>query len=301
MSDYAWIIPDSDPDGRTVYACDAIPTPANGWQGQNYAGWCNTAASSAIVTATDPALSQEQRKAAYAVVIDAAAADLPYLPLFWRLDPTTGQVSEAWEHIDFNLETFSQTAELAPATATTLNTTDYAGNTGSVEVPTGAVAQSTTLSYYPLVASAYAAPQGKTLVRPFRLTAALQGVPQATFAFNTPVILTVRYDDASLSSIWDEAALNLYRWVEGTGWQPAQESCPEGQRNYQVDRATNTVVVHICHLSEYRAHRRHEARRLPAAGPQELSAAAPDQPGLHPATMDPERFLVVETSNMRLI
>ena len=228
-----------------------IPTPANGWQGQNYAGWCNAAASSAIVTATDTALSQEQRKAAYAVVIDAAAADLPYLPLFWRLDPTTGQVSEAWEHIDFNLETYSQDAELAPATATTLNTTDYAGNTGSVEVPAGAVAQNTTLSYYPLVASAYAAPQGKTLVRPFRLTAALQGVPQPTFEFNTPVILTVRYDDASLSSIWDEAALNLYRWVEGTGWQPAQESCPEGQRNYQVDRATNTVVVHICHLSEF--------------------------------------------------
>ncbi len=72
-----------------------------------------------------------------------------------------------------------RTAELAPATATTLNTTDYAGNTGSVEVPAGAVAQNTTLSYYPLVASAYAAPQGKTLVRPFRLTAALQGVPQA--------------------------------------------------------------------------------------------------------------------------
>ena len=61
----------------------------------------------------------------------------------------------------------------------------------------------------------------------------------------------MRYDDASLSSIWDEAALNLYRWVEGTGWQPAQESCPEGQRYYHVDRAANTVVVHICHLSEF--------------------------------------------------
>ena len=135
-------------------------------------------------------------------------------------DPTTGQVSEAWEHIDFNLETYSQDAELTPATARTLNTTDYVGNAGSVEVPAGAVAQSTTLSYYPLVASAYAAPQGKTLVRPFRLTAALQGVPQAAFAFNTPVILTVRYDDASLSSIWDEAALDLYRWVRAQGGSP---------------------------------------------------------------------------------
>jgi len=250
LSDFAWMIPDSEPAGQTIYACDQIPTPVNGWQGENFPGWCNASASTAITTATNTALGQTERKAAYAVVINAAATDLPQLPLFWR-DDGTGHPSETWEHIDFNLETYSQDAELAPTTATTLNTTDYAGNAGSVEVPAGAVAQNTTLSYYPLVASAYAAPQGKTLVRPFRLTAALQGVPQAAFAFNTPVILTVRYDDASLSSIWDEAALNLYRWVEGTGWQPAQESCPEGQRNYQVDRATNTVVVHICHLSEF--------------------------------------------------
>ena len=250
LSEFAWVIPDSNPDGETVYACNKIPTPANGWQGQNYASWCNTAASNAIGTATDETRNQAQRKAAYGIVIDAVASELPQLPIFWR-DDGTGQPSELWEHIDFNLETFAQTAELAPATATTLNTTDYVGNTGSVEVPAGAVAQSTTLSYYPLVASTYEAPQNKTLVRPFRLTAALQGVPQATFAFNTPVILTVRYDDASLSSIWDEAALNLYRWVEGTGWQPAQESCPEGQRYYHVDRAANVVEVNICHLSEY--------------------------------------------------
>ncbi len=227
--------------------------------------------------------------------------ELPHLPLFWR-DDGTGQPSETYEHIDFNLETFAQTAELAPATATTLNTTDYAGNAGSVEVPTGAVAQNTTLSYYPLVASAYAAPQGKTLVRPFRLTAALQGVPQATFAFNTPVILTVRYDDASLSSIWDEAALNLYRWVEGTGWQPAQESCPEGQRYYQVDRATNTVVVHICHLSEFAlmGGTKHVVY-LPLVlknYPQPLRINLSS----YPATMDPQKgSWVNETSNMRLI
>jgi peptide/nickel transport system substrate-binding protein len=250
LGEFAWIMPDTEPEGRELYACDQIPTPANGWRGQNYPGWCSAEASVAIVTATDTAVSQALRRAAYAVVIDAAAAELPSLPLFWR-DDGTGNPSETYEHIDFNLETFSQDAELAPATATTLNTADYAGNAGSVEVPAGAVAQDTTLSYYPLIASAYAAPQGKTLVSPFRLTAVVQGVPQTTFTFITPVILTVRYDDASLSSIWDEAALNLYRWVAGTGWRPAQESCPEDQRYYHVDRATNTVQVHICHLNEY--------------------------------------------------
>jgi hypothetical protein len=232
-----------------MYACDQIPAPANGWKGQNFPGWCNAAASAAIVTATDTALSQTQRKAAYAVVIDAAAAELPSLPLFWS-DDGTGQPSETYEHVDFNLQTYSQDAELTSATATILTTTDYAGNAGSVEVPTGAVTQNTTLSYYPLVASAYAPPQDMTIAAPFRLTAALQGVPQTAFEFSVPATLIVRYDDANIRSLREET-LNLVRWNEGTGWQPAQESCPEGQRYYHIDRTTNVVEVHICHLSEY--------------------------------------------------
>ena len=155
LADYAWVFQDNDPGGRTIYACDRIPAPANGWQGQNYPGWCNPAASAAIVTASDTALSQAQRKAAYAVVIDAASADLPQLPLFWRHDYGTGQPSPTWEHIDFNPETFSQDAAISPAEQTTLAIADYAGNAGSVIVPAGAVTQSTTLNYYPLVASAH--------------------------------------------------------------------------------------------------------------------------------------------------
>ena len=274
LADFVWVFQDNDPSGPSIFACDRIPTPANGWQGQNYPGWCNAAASAAMITAADTALSQAQRKAAYTVVIDAVATELPHLPLFWRYDYDQGQPSETYEHIDFNLETFSQDAELAPANAMTLNTTDYAGNAGSVEVPAGAVAENTTLSYYPLVASAYEAPQNKTLVGPFRLTAALQGVPQATFEFNTPVILTVRYDDGSISPIWDEAALNLYRWNEGTGWQPAQESCPEGQRHYQVDRADKHRGGSHLPSERIRAHRRYEAHRSPASGDAELGSPA---------------------------
>ena len=110
LSDFAWMIPDSEPAGQTIYACDQIPTPVNGWHGENFPGWCNASASTAITTATNRALGQTERKAAYAVVINAAATDLPQLPLFWR-DDGTGHPSETWEHIDFNLETYSQDAE----------------------------------------------------------------------------------------------------------------------------------------------------------------------------------------------
>ncbi len=37
---YAWV-GQVDPGGRTLYACDQIPLPENGWDGQNDMGWCN--------------------------------------------------------------------------------------------------------------------------------------------------------------------------------------------------------------------------------------------------------------------
>lgn len=250
LADYAWVFGDEDLAGPSIFACDQIPTPANGWQGQNYPGWCNPAASAAIVTAADTTLSQAQRKTAYAVVIDAAASELPHLPLFWQYDDRTGQPSNTWEHIDFNLETFAQAVEAAPQEQTTLATTDHAGNAGSVVVPAGAVTQNTTLSYTPLAGSAYQAPEGTAIARPFRLAAAVQGVPQASFAFSVPVTLTMTYDDAGVSSLVEET-LHLSRWDEGTGWQPVQESCPEGERYHQVDLTANVVVARLCALSEF--------------------------------------------------
>ena len=45
---FAWV-GQADPGGRTLYACDQIPVPANNWEGQNGMGWCNEAASQNIV------------------------------------------------------------------------------------------------------------------------------------------------------------------------------------------------------------------------------------------------------------
>ncbi|MGQ0603033.1 MAG: ABC transporter substrate-binding protein [Anaerolineales bacterium] len=79
---FAWVAED-DPGGRDLYSCDSIPSPANNWQGQNYAGWCNETADTAIRTAT-AALDRETRRAAYAAVQIAMADDVPNLPLFFR-------------------------------------------------------------------------------------------------------------------------------------------------------------------------------------------------------------------------
>ncbi|MDW8325227.1 MAG: ABC transporter substrate-binding protein [Anaerolineales bacterium] len=81
---FAWMTGgDPGPGGRTLYACDSIPRPDNGWRGQNYTGWCNPAADAAIRTATT-ALDRETRRAAYAIFQREWTRDVPTLPLYFR-------------------------------------------------------------------------------------------------------------------------------------------------------------------------------------------------------------------------
>jgi peptide/nickel transport system substrate-binding protein len=102
LSAYAWMnAPDDEIAMAQLYGCDAIPYPENGWEGSNFPGWCNQAATDALIAADDPDLSQAERIAYYAIAQDAFAADLPVLPLFQRIDALP---NESIEHIDFNLD-----------------------------------------------------------------------------------------------------------------------------------------------------------------------------------------------------
>ena len=56
---YAWV-GQTDPKGRTLYACNQIPLPSNNWEGQNYMGWCNQAANDAIVKANNTLIRDER-------------------------------------------------------------------------------------------------------------------------------------------------------------------------------------------------------------------------------------------------
>lgn len=81
---YAWV-GQADPGGRTLYACDQIPTPENNWEGQNVMGWCNEAASKAIVAANNT-LDRDERIKQYDIVQKAFADDMVSLPLFQRAE-----------------------------------------------------------------------------------------------------------------------------------------------------------------------------------------------------------------------
>jgi len=103
---YAWV-GEADPGGLSLYACVNIPTPANGWTGQNYPGWCNAAADKAINTATNTLVKQE-RIDNYLVLQQEYTKDIPTLPLFERtetfayradmtgVDPHSGEPGYLW-------------------------------------------------------------------------------------------------------------------------------------------------------------------------------------------------------------
>jgi ABC-type transport system substrate-binding protein len=81
---YAWV-GQVDPGGNTLWACDQIPLPENGWTGQNYMGWCNDKASVGIKNATNTLL-EEERKKWYTDVQAAYTEDVPAIPLFNRTE-----------------------------------------------------------------------------------------------------------------------------------------------------------------------------------------------------------------------
>jgi ABC-type transport system substrate-binding protein len=85
---YAWV-GQTDPAGRTLYACSQIPLPSNNWEGQNYMGWCNEAASQAVVAANNT-LVREDRAKFYDILWEEFGKDMVSLPLFNRLE------GEAW-------------------------------------------------------------------------------------------------------------------------------------------------------------------------------------------------------------
>jgi len=108
---FAWV-GEADPSGQTLYACDQINNPDNGWAGQNYMGWCNEKASTAIKLANNT-LVQKDRAAQYLIVQQEYTKDVPAIPLFNRtntyaFNPKLAGFNQAPGNIyfDWNIESW---------------------------------------------------------------------------------------------------------------------------------------------------------------------------------------------------
>lgn len=122
------------------------------------------------------------------------------------------------------------------------STTTYTSTTGltsTLEIPAGAVTQTTTVVLTPDIRVAERPgglwPAGQS----FALDAYQGGEYVTDLAFSGTVTVTLSYED-----VLDENSLVLYRW-DGGGWVDA----PCGA--YQRDTVNNILRVPICHLSEF--------------------------------------------------
>ncbi|MGB9723263.1 MAG: ABC transporter substrate-binding protein [Chloroflexia bacterium] len=84
LAEFAWVV-GLEPDGQVVYTCGEIPSEANGWRGQNYAGWCNETATQALLSAATE-LDRGKRARLYRLAQEQFTAELPAIPLFTRLE-----------------------------------------------------------------------------------------------------------------------------------------------------------------------------------------------------------------------
>lgn len=247
LGEYGWLGEEA-PDLVNLYGCDHIPSPADGWAGNNIMGWCNPAADAAAAQANNTALTQAQRKAFYATFTNLFAAELPSLVLFRR------DGSDIWEHIDFNLETYAQDRPVGSAGtgATPLLYRHHDDLPTRVAVPAGAVAAAVELRFTPLVKNANSAPGGQIAVSSFHLDAVQRGVPAAGYTLASPAVVTVSYPDPALTGDFVEDTLALHVWDTGAqAWQPAVETCPPGQQYAAVDTIQRTVTTNVCHFSEF--------------------------------------------------
>ncbi len=65
------------------------------------------------------------------------------------------------------------------------------------------------------------------------------------YAFQTPVTLTVEYDNEDIQWITDESQLHLLRW-NGTQWEPASATCPSTLQG-QPPPQNHRISTSICH------------------------------------------------------
>ena len=105
---FAWV-GSADPGGISLYACNQIPLPSNNWEGQNGMGWCNEAASKAIIAANNT-LDRAERIKQYAIVQQEFSKDMVSLPLFNRVEAAAANVKlvnfkpNPTEYYTYNIE-----------------------------------------------------------------------------------------------------------------------------------------------------------------------------------------------------
>jgi hypothetical protein len=135
-----------------------------------------------------------------------------------------------------------------PTLSLTLVYTDYQGVSTTVEIPAGAVTETTILAFMPVFAPTHPVSPGLAFANHnFDLSAYRNGLLPG-FAFAQPISVSIAYSDADVRWI-DEGSLRLYYW-DGSAWVDAASTCTPPSV-YVRDPGQNMLSAAICHLSEW--------------------------------------------------
>ncbi|MDY7077986.1 MAG: hypothetical protein SXV54_13810, partial [Chloroflexota bacterium] len=148
------------------------------------------------------------------------------------------------------MEQVSVTVE--PGTGVTLVYTDPQGLPTTVEVPAGAVTDTTTIVYTPVPSPTESITTGLRFANhAFDLEAYRNDVLLPDFTFEQPVTVTVHYSDDDVAGL-DEDTLTLYYW-DGSAWVDAATTC-DPDSIYDRHPLDNWFAVSICHLTRWGAY-----------------------------------------------
>jgi hypothetical protein len=188
---------------------------------------------------------------------------------------------------DLGADEFGVATTVGPDVGDTIIYTDTQGLTTTIEIPPGAVVETVTIAFSPLITPGYPLSTGWEFVghafdldgycAPLRVylplavrnhpaigsmaaagesatsgscsTAETPDFIPCDIAFQTGVTITIFYSDQDVQGILDEDTLRLDRWT-GTGWQDVAETCIPSS-TYITDTLGNMLQVATCHLSRH--------------------------------------------------
>jgi hypothetical protein len=136
-----------------------------------------------------------------------------------------------------------------PDLPATLVYTDPQGSPTTVQVPAGAVTETTTIRYLPKApGAAEGIPSGLGLGgNPFDLDAYRDGeLPIPGFGFQKAVTLTIAYSDGDVRNVFEDT-LALYRWT-GDAWERIGARPGE---TYTLDIENNVLTAYLLGLSRF--------------------------------------------------
>jgi peptide/nickel transport system substrate-binding protein len=181
---------------------------------------------------------------------------LPLLPIRWPQFPlvlrgdVTGVVLMPVTMDSYQDASIGGAAQAAmdPTSSSSLTYTSTQGVTTTVQIPAGAVSETTILRYTPVITPSAAPSNFLFAGNAFDLEAIQGGFAQEHFSFNTAFTVTIHYSDDDVARL-DEMGIRLY-YLDGASWRDSAETCSPPSI-YIRNPAENWLNVAICHLSTF--------------------------------------------------